>query len=285
MEQLKISGWLAFRHFPPYIKRPFKECHNLEEMLLEHVPQDAGILLSSGRDSALLASFLPKGSYAYTAKFKEVADETKEAKRIAKKLGLIHREVLITKKDYTNSTPVLIKHKGEPITGQEPAIYTMALRAKKDGVKNLLMGCQDGSFGMTPLNEMALDPTILGYPPVDELTKGFTEEEISFHICYGSWEAHTNAVRCAGLNPVTPYHGYGNYIRWKHIYEGEYKQPVADLYRKRFGEEPNKKIPFRRPLAEYLKDFNHNYPIRNNGSTKWLIYSLKQYESIYNSSR
>ena len=63
---------------------------------------DAGILLSGGMDSAILASYMPKGTKAYTAKCSapNAVDETARAKKYCEIYGLEHIVVDVVWDDY-----------------------------------------------------------------------------------------------------------------------------------------------------------------------------------------
>ena len=141
------TSYLSFRQFPPFRTWEKTDVKNETEVydILKFklaMPKDKiGILLSHGVDSLVLASAMPKGSFAYTARFDgNVPDESSEAKRFADMLGLKHRTIFINWEDHLKYIPDLIKYRKQPLMGTEPTVYKLALEAKKDGVETLVTG-------------------------------------------------------------------------------------------------------------------------------------------------
>ena len=109
-----------------------------------------GIMLSGGIDSVLLASYMPKGSCAFTISYPEVKgrDEVERARYYADKFGLKLIEVPLTFDDVLKYQDELIKNKQQPLASIEVGIYKMSLCAKELGIEYLLTGmAADGSFG------------------------------------------------------------------------------------------------------------------------------------------
>lgn len=101
----------------------------------EYIPNKTAILLSGGMDSAILASYMPKGTKAYTLKCisYNAIDETNQAKKYTEKYDLEHKIIEITWDDYLNLTPKLMKYDGVSIHSIEPQLLKAANMLKKQG--------------------------------------------------------------------------------------------------------------------------------------------------------
>lgn len=95
-----------------------------------------GISLSGGIDSALLASYCPKGTIAFTLKYPEAdgVDETHQARIYAEKFGLRLIEVPVTFQDVLDNQDDLMLQKGEPLSSIEIGLYKIGLRALDFGL-------------------------------------------------------------------------------------------------------------------------------------------------------
>ena len=93
-------------------------------------------------DSAILASYMPKGTKAYTLKCisDNAIDETNQAKKYIEKYDLENKIIEITWDDYLNLTPKLMKYDGVPIHSIEPQLYKVAIKSKEDGIEKLIIG-------------------------------------------------------------------------------------------------------------------------------------------------
>lgn len=103
---------------------------------------NAGILLSGGMDSAILASYMPKGTKAYTAKCDapNAVDETERAKRYCEINDLEHVIVDVGWDDYQNSMDGLMLADGCPVFANEPQVNCIVKKMKKDGVNVIIYG-------------------------------------------------------------------------------------------------------------------------------------------------
>lgn len=111
---------------------------------------NAAILLSGGMDSAILASYMPKGTKAYTARCNtpNAVDETERARYYCEQYGLEHIIVDISWKDYLDSMDELMLRDGCPISSNEPQVYKLAQRIKQDGCNLVIIGDNaDMAFG------------------------------------------------------------------------------------------------------------------------------------------
>ncbi len=114
----------------------------LSEIKLDHV----AVLLSGDMDSAILASYMPAGTKAYTARCigKKAVDETEQAKKYCNIYGLEHAVVDIIWDDYVTTMDELMLCDGSPIIPNGPQAYKLEKIAKQDGVTCILYGdCAD----------------------------------------------------------------------------------------------------------------------------------------------
>ena len=142
-----LSSFLALRYvakpnimwadgvLPKFKSRNFSESDvvfNADEIdksiqkQLEHIDlSKTGIMLSGGMDSAILATYLPKGAKAYT--MRTIADgsinEVEQAKFYADKLGLDLKVVDISCDDYLEDILSIVNHKKSRYYYIEEDIY------------------------------------------------------------------------------------------------------------------------------------------------------------------
>ncbi len=162
-----MSSYLAFRyiekadmdfyenthHFnitplPDEKKYPIKTSDDIGkaiEMTFASVSAETkmGILLSGGMDSAILASYLPKGTDAYTFRFLNgdfQKEELMRAEYYAKYYGLSLHYVDIDGSTVERYLEPILKAKGAPVHSIEPQIFQAALQAKEDGVELMVVG-------------------------------------------------------------------------------------------------------------------------------------------------
>ena len=141
--------------------------------------KNTGIMLSGGIDSALLASYMPSGTIAFTLSYPESKnrDEVERARFFADKFNLKLVIVEVTFDDVINFQDELMIHKGQPLSSIEIGIYKMCLEAKKYNLKKLVTGMgADGIFGGT-FNLMSRDWTNEEF--VDRFT--YIKPEIIMH--------------------------------------------------------------------------------------------------------
>jgi hypothetical protein len=325
-----MSSYLAFRFIPEkdicwseeYIPKypevehknlvPVKNSRDISNYLRTFTKQNknAGILLSGGIDSAIIASYCPKGTKAYTIKFNAdgAIDESIKAQEYADYYGLDLKIVEVYWEDYVNLTPILIRNKKSGLHAVEIALYKAAMAAYKDGITKLYCGNgADSNFGgMSKLLQKDWDfeefvqrytyimPQTILKQPVSVLStyKKFELENggidfISFlrniHGV-GIIQAFTNALSSAGCSALEPYENMflTDPLDLSRIRSEESKYLLKELFSERFPnfKIPNK-IPFARPMDKWLKDYDIpkrnefvNNNIQFNGEQKWLIYCL-----------
>ena len=132
-------------------KEAFDHLIKLKNKLFKNYrPDEIGILISSGIDSATIAKLLPNKSYAFYATYVE-RDADPEIE-IVKKYCTINNLTLvvvnISWNDYINNMDYLMKVKKNPIHPCEIPVYMCCLKAKELNIKLLASGWgADTHFG------------------------------------------------------------------------------------------------------------------------------------------
>ncbi|MCI8504544.1 MAG: hypothetical protein HFH00_12085 [Dorea sp.] len=121
----------------------------LSELDLKHI----SVLLSGGMDSAILTSYMPPRTKAYTARCvgENAVDETQQAKKYCDIYNLEHVVVDVDWNNYaTTMNELMLRGDGFPFISNEPQAYKIARLAKADGVSCVVYGdCADIEFGGT----------------------------------------------------------------------------------------------------------------------------------------
>ena len=107
-----------------------------------YLPNKTALLLSGGMDSAILASYLPQGTLAFT--FKCIApgaiDETKQAQKYCEKFKLNHKIIEIRWEDFEQLTPEILRYDQVPFHSIEVQLVKAAKIAKQYGIERLIIG-------------------------------------------------------------------------------------------------------------------------------------------------
>lgn len=333
-----VSSYLAFRYiakegicwkeglipnFPKIIKKEQKGVTDADEIIETFKNQlkcdeNTGILLSAGIDSAILSSFLPEGTNAYTVRFiaDGAIDESPGASIFAEKLKLKHKIVDVTWDDYLNSMDLLMKRKKSPLHAIEVALYKTAMVARKDGITKLIVGNgADSTFGgMDKLlsKDWTFEEFVKRYNFVEpsEVLKEY-EDILEVYMPYkkdngidvpaflktvhglGIVQAFNNAIEAAGCTVSTPYETLRLNIPLDldRIRNNESKYILRDVFHKRFtGFSIPDKIPFARPTDQWLanwggpkrKEFLNQLDINMfSGEQKWILYCLERFMNLY----
>ncbi len=268
-----------------------------------------GLMLSGGMDSAVLASYM-KGCKAYTFKFDNNfhREELQRAEYYANKYNLDLRYIDISWEDVLAYTPIVMKNKQAPVHSIEPQIYKAAIRAKDEGISDMIIGdSADLNFGGMNLllakdwnreefqtRFTFVEPTEVLKNPVDMsyvFDRYETHETYDFLLFLNeifsleSFNSYINAFEAAELNFIDPYSGLrmAAPLDLKRIRSGESKYLIRDLFKKKYSFEPPNKIPMPRPVEAYFKnwggpkreEFKADLDITKfDGNQKWLLYCL-----------
>lgn len=170
-----------YRKEPPsYYMQGSKEL--LEESVQLHLTnQPTGAFLSGGVDSALLTALLArqiKDLKAFTVSFPhQDYNESLPASRIAKELGILHYQVMVTPEEFMERLPHLVWHMDEPIADPSAiSLYFVAALAR-DHVQVIFSGeGADEIFGGYPIygETKALAPLRLLPPSLLKRMRGLS---------------------------------------------------------------------------------------------------------------
>lgn len=282
------------------------------------ITKNTGILLSAGIDSAILASFLPAGTKAYTIRFiaEGAVDESVEAGVYANKLNLSHSVIDVFWEDYLKYSDILMQNKKSPLHAIEVGLYKAALTAKQDGVDQLIVGNgADSTFGgMDKLlsrdwtyeefkkRYTFVEPSevLKNFEDIDEVYRPYKKDdgiEVSAFLKtvhgIGIVQTFNNAIEAAGCKVITPYESLflDAPLEIERIRRGESKYILRKVFESRF---PNysipEKIPFARPMDQWLAnwegpsraEFLENIDINKfTGDQKWIIYCLERFMNLF----
>ncbi|WP_261517964.1 asparagine synthase-related protein [Campylobacter lanienae] len=282
-----------------------------------YAPNKTAILLSGGIDSAILASYLPEGTKAYTfhCLAPNAIDERVQARKYCDIYQLDHEIVEMHWSDFEELTPEILKADGVPFHSIEVQLLKAAKYAKSQGIERFIIGeSADLIFGgMDKLigkdwnfedfynrynfvepskalkNPISVKDVYEKYrlpnDKIDFLT--FMDEIFSIE----SSTSYMHAFKIAGIEYLDPY----TYTKMalpldlNRVRNGEPKYMVRELFAKRY---PNIKIPTKIPMPramnQWLKDYKTTRPefIENctenmTGDQKWLCWCLEQFLNMH----
>lgn len=294
---------------------------NISEILGKVDLSKVAVFLSGGMDSAILASYMPKGTRAYTAKCvaESAIDETEMAGRICEINGLEHIIVDVTWEDYVNTMDDLMRRDGSPFIPNEPQAYMMAKKIVEDGANLVIYGnCADSEFGgMDKLLSKDwdydgwvkrftfLDPQKVLRNPCDvrdvyeRYRMGDTGIDYVKFIkdvyAESSSAAYTNACKLAGLQYLDPYERLkmGIPLDLNRVRSGESKYLIRELFQKKYPKlDIPEKLGMSRPAEEWMqgwegperKEFIHGCADNLSGEQKLLLYSLERFLDLLEES-
>lgn len=274
----------------------------------------AALMLSGGMDSAILASYMPKGSRAYTLHCiaESAIDERAEAADYALMNDLRHDIVDIYWNDFDKFATPLMKQKGYPIHSIEVQIYKAALQAKRDGIQTLIFGeTADiiyGGHSKLLSREWTKDQFVSRFCFVDpqkvlKFPQWIEEPVLPLVDSKGQVDAfaflnafeydvsltfYKNACRLAGINFCAPY--ARTYLSEPldiiRVRSGESKYIIRELFHKLYPSHviPDK-TPLPRPMTEWLAQWNgplhdvflHGCLEELTGDQKWYVYALNEF--------
>lgn len=302
---------------------PVVGADDVDAILRDAIPQFAAmgrtaVFLSGGIDSAILASYLPSGTKAYT--FKCVADgavsEAEQAAKYAAAYGLDHEIIEMHWSDFEKLTPELLKMDGVPFHSIEVQLLKAARHAKSAGFDRLILGDGadtlfgglDGFLSKDRTLEEFRDrfayvkPEIALKTPVDvsDVYRRFLREDGTIDaegyvrdvFAIESTCSYMHAFSSTGLEILAPY----CMMRLAHpldiarIRNGEPKYILRKLFAQRYPDiEIPKKIPLPRATDQWFADWNG--PVRDEfipgchqnmtGDQKWLVWCLEKFLNAY----
>lgn len=286
----------------------------LRQILRVSFKPGTGILLSGGIDSAILAAFLPAGTRAYTIRFlsRGFIDESRQAERYCALYGLEHHVIDVSWADYEKHCRFLMNNKKSPLHPIEAALFKAANIARHEDVHTLVVGNgADSTFGgmdkllsrdWTPEEFCErytfLDPAFVltdfisvrsVYEPYFSGNRVDVQKFLKIVHGNGIIQAFDNAITAAGLKTLEPYERlfFSQSLDIPRIRAGEPKYVLRALFKKLYpGHDIPEKIPFARPMDDWLKDWKG--PTRSefkkdadykalSGEQRWLIYTLESF--------
>ncbi|WP_455145944.1 asparagine synthase-related protein [Brachyspira pilosicoli] len=293
---------------------------NLIEILeREIIPNKTALLLSGGMDSAILASYMPKGTKTYTLRCisNNSTDETKQAEKYTIKYQLEHKIIDVTWQDYLDLIPVLFEKNKVPFHSINPQLLKASLVAKNDGIEKIIVGesadiifggldkllSKDWYFEEFVNRYTFVDPKLVLKEPISMLhiyekykTDNNLVDVVKFISNVLFTEAATgymNAFNSANIDYVAPYsYMYMNEpLNLDRIRKGEPKYLIRELFKERYPDiNIQQKTPMPRSVNEWLKnwegpkreEFRDDIDINNfTGDQKWLIYCLERYLNYF----
>jgi len=306
---------------PDTDKYPCRTAEDIDRYIREQLEQKdlshAAIFLSGGMDSAILASYMPEGTKAYTVRCvgATAIDETSRARQFCEINGLEHIIVDVTWGDYIRTMDTLMLHDGSPIIPNEPQAYAASKLIAENGGDLVVYGdCADTEFGGMSLllsvdwdydgwvqRFSFVDPRKVLKKPVsmDSIFDRYRvgKNGIDFIKFIGGPYAKsaagalTNAFDTVGLAYIDPYERLkmADPLDLKRVRSGDSKYLIRDLFRIKYpGFIVPEKIPMSRPAEEWMKDWQG--PVRKEfipgcvehltGEQKLLVYSLERFLNL-----
>ncbi len=279
-----------------------------------------GMLLSGGMDSSILASYMPKGSDAYTFRFlggNYQKDELERAEYYASYYHLNLHYVDIDWSIVEQNVDKLMEHKGAPVHSIEPQLYVAAKQAQKDGITMLVIGdaadyvfggmdgllSENWSYDQYVKRSVYINPVEVLKDPYDmnELFERYRlgKRSIDYMRFYDeivtdeSYASYENAFETAEMDFIDPYEllKMAKPLDLGRIRNGDTKYLIRDLFRMKY---PETAVPFKqpmpRPVDQYFanwegpkrKEFRENIDIAKfSGNQKWLLYCLERFLNMY----
>ena len=304
-ERIANSFYLAFKQFPPFEELnhiDLQTADDVYEYLRDNTPRDAALMLSSGRDSAIMASLMPNGTVAYTARCEGRRDESGKAAQIAERLGLRHRIVTIKRKDYTEAYK-LPEFQADP-TKFCPWTFKVASAALRDGYTRITSAegtlayfGEDAHFHDYADNpslffrewSVQIPEEILKEPyPVEEICSdyvvdGHIDTAHFMSLDRGARVIADHTIKLAGLEHISPFHVIRVPLDVERA-KREGKYLLAELYERIFGEKcPPKGTPAVVNYQDWLAHYTPSHPNFKDklphveGIRLWQLYKLEQY--------
>lgn len=248
------------------------------------IPNKTAILLSGGMDSAILASFLPKGTKAYTFKCvaKDAIDETQRAKKYCEIYDLRHEIIEMKWADFELLTPEILRFDKVPFHSIEVQLVKAAKVAKSQGIERLIIGdSADYVFGgMDGLlaKDWDFDEFVHRYTFTEpsRVLREFTDTKAFFEkfrlannkidfvkltqsdMLTESLNSYANAFEKEQISWLDPYSFMvmAKPLDLKRVRNGESKYLVRELFKKRYL---NLAVPDKIPMPRAMDVWLENY--------------------------
>lgn len=270
-------------------------------------------MLSGGMDSAILASYLPKGTIAYTLNFDspDARNEISGASYFASLKQLDLRIININRHEYLNQLDELFESKGAPFHSIEPQILIALKRAKLQGSEGVIFGENaDTLFGgfdrlLTYSNKATeFIPRYIYFNPYEVLAKPvdvnnifkpfIQEDKIDIHrfisrvFAEEGLNSYLNPARAAQINCISPYSKLvlKGPLDINRVRNGENKYLIRELFNLRYpGVIVPDKLPMPRAIGVWLSNWQgpknsvfKNLEMHNFSSDqKWMLFCAEKF--------
>lgn len=275
----------------------------------------AGLFLSGGMDSAILASYM-RGCDAYTFRFEGgdmYADELARAEYYADSYGLRLHYVDIDWHTVEEYLPAVLRAKGAPVHSIEPQLLQGAVQAAADGIDTVVLGegCDATFGGLDGLlarewrfddfrrRYMFTDPSqVLKHPAdTDYLFERYRTQGdgidyqrfIAEVFAVESAGSYFNAFGAAGMRFDCPYSDARPALPLdlERIRRGDSKYIIRELFSMKYPSMPvPEKLPMPRPVDRWFAswqgpsrpEFLENIDMsRLSGNSRWQLYCLERF--------
>jgi len=286
----------------------------LTEIMNEIVTEKTAIFLSGGIDSGILASYMPKGSKAYTVHNESPLNdlEVMRASKICETCGLEHVIVEVDWDDYGAVMDDIGIFEGYPVFGNTPQLFYLTRKAMEDGHDQIIFGddadmvfggldkllSKEWKFDEWVDRVMFLDPKRVLKNPVDlsgifepyRVGEDDVDSDRYLHemMTISTGIAYYNIFEYCKVGAVDPYNmlRMSEPLNLARIRSGESKYLLRELYHRKYPKLPiPEKIPMARPMDIWMKDWEG--PKRDEflpdclegltGEQKFLCYSLERF--------
>lgn len=282
-----------------------------------YVPNKTAILLSGGIDSAILASYLPEGTKAYT--FKCIAngtiDETAQARKYCDAYKLDHEIIEMYWSDFEELTPEILKADGVPFHSIEVQLLKACKHAKSQGIDRIIYGdaadyvfggmdkilSRDWKFDEFITRYNSIEPSKALKTPIDikDVYEPYRKDKdmIDFqaflkdYMDIESYTSYMHAFELGNVKYLDPFESMkmAQPLDLNRVRNGEPKYMVRELFKSKYPNiEIPTKIPMPRAMNQWLRDYK---PIRDEfilnctdnmtGDQKWLCWCLEQFLNMY----
>ena len=325
-ENINFFENLTHKVFKPKSKNELTSIRNVQDMekiIKEkinefYLPNKTAILLSGGIDSAILASYLPPQTPAFT--FKCIAqgaiDETQVAKKYCETYHLNHHIIEMFWEDFETLCPELLIYNQVPFHSIEVQLLKAAKYAQSQGIERIIIGeSADLIFG-------GMDKLLAKDWDFDEFVKRYNfvepssilNDAVDVREVYEKYRLPHNKIdfltfmdEIFSIESSSSYMHVFDYTKTKYLDPYSYMEMAnpLDLYRIRNGEPkylvrelfalryPNLAIPDKIPMPRAMDQWLENWegPKRKefkkcchknlNGDQKWLLWCLKSFLNLY----
>jgi hypothetical protein len=318
-----LDGWIPrWPRIDDSDQRAVADADAISEALAQAIssqlqrPGNTGILLSGGIDAAILASYLPPETQAFSIRFdaEGALDETPAAAIYADELGLDLTVVDVSWKDHETYAERLMRQKRAPLHPVEVGLFVAATAAKRAGVGTLITGIgADSTFGgmdkllardwtyaefvarytfIEPSTALKAPRHIDTFEPYKR-AQGIDYLQFLKHVHgIGIVQAFENALGAASVEMSAPYETLklAEPLDLARIRAGEPKYDLQQLFRQRFPTlSPPWKVPFARPMGVWLESwegpvhpvFREDLNINDfNGEQRWQLWILERFLNL-----